>query len=220
MEPRIRQAEFSPALRPTTTRVSSPRSSKSARTSSGPSTIWTSRSRPAGPRASSRRTTVRRTLRTGPTGTVGISIGWMSWTFGAGYRHSDLGTDLNNSDRVDWNAGVRYVTGPWGVGVQYQETETGLGAATVNVGDRRPRLPRARTWRSASSSPANTRSDRGSRSNWAFSTSTTRPPGRRRRQRRTTRTLQRLSTSARRSSSNPSASRRTRRADFGPPSSY
>ena len=65
--------------------------------------------------------------------TVGISIGWMSWTFGAGYKASDLGTDLNNSDRVDWNAGVRYVTGPWGVGVQYQETETGLGAATVNV---------------------------------------------------------------------------------------
>lgn len=65
--------------------------------------------------------------------TIGTSISWMSWTFGAGLKDSDLGTDLANSDRTDWNAGVRYVTGPWGVGLQYQETETELAAAVVNV---------------------------------------------------------------------------------------
>ena len=61
--------------------------------------------------------------------TVGVSISWMAWTFGAGYKDSDQGTSTPNTDRTDWNAGVRYVTGPWGVGIQYQETEVGLGAA-------------------------------------------------------------------------------------------
>ena len=65
--------------------------------------------------------------------TVGASISWMSWTFGAGYKNSDQGHDLSGSDRTDWNAGVRYVTGPWGIGVQYQETEAELAAATVNT---------------------------------------------------------------------------------------
>jgi outer membrane protein OmpU len=61
--------------------------------------------------------------------TVGASLSWMSWTFGAAYRGNDLGTDPSNSDRTDWNVGVRYVTGPWGVGVQYQVTEVQLGAS-------------------------------------------------------------------------------------------
>jgi predicted porin len=65
--------------------------------------------------------------------TLGVSISWMSWTFGAGYKDSDQGQDLSNSGRVDWNAGIRYVTGPWGVGVQYQETESELATATANA---------------------------------------------------------------------------------------
>jgi len=59
--------------------------------------------------------------------TVGTSISYMSWTFGAGYKDSNQGTSAANTDRTDWNAGIRYVTGPWGVGIQYQETETELG---------------------------------------------------------------------------------------------
>ena len=65
--------------------------------------------------------------------TVGTSLSWMGWTLGGAYRDNDLGTDPSNSDRTDWNVGIRYVTGPWGVGVQWQETEVELGAQPLNA---------------------------------------------------------------------------------------
>ena len=68
---------------------------------------------------------------------VGTSVVWMSWTFGAAYKHSNQGTNPANTDRTDWNAGVRYAMGPWGVGVQYQETETELGAGMGADGAKR-----------------------------------------------------------------------------------
>ena len=58
---------------------------------------------------------------------AGVSIGWMDWTFGSAYKHSNQATSGSNTDRTDWNVGVRYATGPWGVGIQYQETASELG---------------------------------------------------------------------------------------------
>jgi len=59
---------------------------------------------------------------------IGTSISYMTWTFGAGYKDDDQATSAASTDRTDFNVGVKYATGPWGAGVQYQETEVELGA--------------------------------------------------------------------------------------------
>lgn len=62
---------------------------------------------------------------------AGVSIGWMSWTFGGSYVNSNQGTSANDSDLTMWNAGVSYATGPWTVGAQYQNTESELGGSAL-----------------------------------------------------------------------------------------
>ncbi len=51
---------------------------------------------------------------------VGASIGFSGFTIGGAYRVDDRGID---SDRDDYNIGLRYSTGPWGVGIQYAHAE-------------------------------------------------------------------------------------------------
>ncbi len=50
----------------------------------------------------------------------GARLGFAGFTFGGAYRVDDRGID---SDREDFNIGLRYATGPWGVGVQYAHAE-------------------------------------------------------------------------------------------------
>jgi len=55
---------------------------------------------------------------------VGARIGIAGFTIGAGYRNDNLGRGTGaGGDRTDYNVGVRYATGPWGVGVQYARLE-------------------------------------------------------------------------------------------------
>ncbi len=53
---------------------------------------------------------------------VGGRVGWSGWTLGAAYREDNRGRSGNN-DRTDANIGLRYATGPWGVGIQYAVAE-------------------------------------------------------------------------------------------------
>ncbi len=61
--------------------------------------------------------------------TLGFKASMQGFSFGAGYRDDNQGTLAANSDRTDWNVGLRYATGPWGVGIQYANTEIEAGAA-------------------------------------------------------------------------------------------
>lgn len=51
---------------------------------------------------------------------VGAQIGFMGFTVGGAYKNDDQGMD---SDEETFNVGIRYATGPWGVGIQYAHVE-------------------------------------------------------------------------------------------------
>lgn len=59
---------------------------------------------------------------------IGAQIGIAGFTIGAAYREDNRGLS-GSFDRTDYNVGVRYATGPWGVGVQYAHAEQELGGA-------------------------------------------------------------------------------------------
>ena len=66
---------------------------------------------------------------------LGGQLAYQGFTFGAAYRQSNDGgfTGMGiagDFDRTNWSVGLRYATGPWGVGVQYVEmdVEAGVGA--------------------------------------------------------------------------------------------
>ena len=66
--------------------------------------------------------------------TVGFQLGFAGFTVGGAYRdESDV--TIIGFDRKDYNAGVRYVFGPWGVGVVYGhiEQEHALGEDETDV---------------------------------------------------------------------------------------
>ena len=66
---------------------------------------------------------------------VGAQFGFAGFTLGGAYRDDNNGTNTANSDRIDYNLGLRYATGPWGVGIQYAHMENGAGAAGDNEVD-------------------------------------------------------------------------------------
>lgn len=52
--------------------------------------------------------------------TAGAQIGIAGFTIGGGYRNDNLGRGTGvGGDRTDYNLGVRYAMGPWGVGIEY-----------------------------------------------------------------------------------------------------
>ncbi len=53
----------------------------------------------------------------------GGQLAWGGFTLGAGWRHSEDDNGVRNVDRDDISVGVRYASGPWGVGVQYSYVE-------------------------------------------------------------------------------------------------
>ena len=67
---------------------------------------------------------------------LGFNIGWGGFTVGGAWLDDDdapltgnfAAATLPGIDVTDWNIGVRYVTGPWGVGVNYAYKEVDLGA--------------------------------------------------------------------------------------------
>jgi predicted porin len=60
---------------------------------------------------------------------VGTSIGIAGFTIGAGYRHEEDQGGVDGINRDDFTIGVRYATGPWGVGVQYTYAEEDVAGA-------------------------------------------------------------------------------------------
>ena len=72
---------------------------------------------------------------------LGGQLSYQGFTFGAGYRQSNdgafTGTGIaGDFDRENWSVGLRYATGPWGVGIQYVEmdVEAGAGASEDEIG--------------------------------------------------------------------------------------
>jgi len=61
---------------------------------------------------------------------LGASVTASGFTVGAGYRNLDQGTGANNDENTDFNIGVRYATGPWGVGVQYANAQREVSGGT------------------------------------------------------------------------------------------
>lgn len=68
---------------------------------------------------------------------VGAKVGFNGISLGARYYQDDNGTSGANTDQTAWQVGLRYATGPWGMGIQYahNEVEAGLTAAGVSNGD-------------------------------------------------------------------------------------
>jgi predicted porin len=62
---------------------------------------------------------------------LGFNVGFSGFTIGGAYRNDDLGLSTGNSEQHDYNLGVRYATGPWGVGLAWaritREAGPGLG---------------------------------------------------------------------------------------------
>ena len=50
---------------------------------------------------------------------VGAQFGFAGFTLGGAYRDDNRGLSAPNSDRQDYNLGLRYATGPWGVGIMW-----------------------------------------------------------------------------------------------------
>lgn len=66
---------------------------------------------------------------------LGAEISYMGFTLGGAYTDkkascSDAAT--LGCDNTHWNVGLRYATGPWGVGVEYAQAEQEYGTAGVN----------------------------------------------------------------------------------------
>ncbi len=66
---------------------------------------------------------------------AGLQVSYQGFTFGTAYREVNDGTFSSagissGGDRTNWSVGLRYATGPWGIGVQYvdMEVEAGMGA--------------------------------------------------------------------------------------------
>ena len=59
----------------------------------------------------------------------GIKVAYAGFTFGAGYRWTDLGLSGSNNDRVDWNVGLQYSWSAWAIAGNYGHTEAEAGAA-------------------------------------------------------------------------------------------
>ncbi len=62
--------------------------------------------------------------------TLGARASWSGFTVGGRYYYDDNGTSAANTDQEAWVINLRYVTGPWGMGIQYasNEVEAGVGA--------------------------------------------------------------------------------------------
>lgn len=57
---------------------------------------------------------------------AGASIGYMGFTLGGGYRHTDNIWGVKDTSGQDWNVGIQYETGPWTFGAQYGQSEAKL----------------------------------------------------------------------------------------------
>ena len=57
---------------------------------------------------------------------IGTQIVWAGFTVGGAWRHEENAGGIKNIDRDDVSLGVRYASGPWGVGVQYTFAEKDL----------------------------------------------------------------------------------------------
>ncbi len=62
---------------------------------------------------------------------IGMSLGYVGFTFGADYREDDQGTFAPDTDRTDYSVGLNYTAGNWTIGAAYAHGEveagTGLG---------------------------------------------------------------------------------------------
>lgn len=61
---------------------------------------------------------------------LGARFGFAGFTLGGGYRDDNRGLSAANSDRQDYNLGLRYATGPWGVGVEWAHVNIEDAGAT------------------------------------------------------------------------------------------
>jgi len=61
---------------------------------------------------------------------VGAQVGFAGFTIGGAYKVDDQGMD---EDNTTINLGVRYATGPWGVGVQYTNAENDANDGEVDA---------------------------------------------------------------------------------------
>jgi len=61
---------------------------------------------------------------------VGGQLSYAGFTFGASYLDDDGGTRNTNAidDNKQWNVGLRYAWGPWGVGIAYANAQTDFNA--------------------------------------------------------------------------------------------
>jgi len=59
--------------------------------------------------------------------TLGIKASMNNVSVGVRYNNDNQGTDGGNSDREAWQVGIRYKSGPWGMGLQIANNEIGQG---------------------------------------------------------------------------------------------
>ena len=60
--------------------------------------------------------------------TLGVKVSMNNITVGARFNNDNQGTAGSSTDREAWQVGVRYKSGPWGMGVQIANNEVGQGA--------------------------------------------------------------------------------------------
>jgi hypothetical protein len=61
---------------------------------------------------------------------IGGQFGFAGFTLGGAYRDDNRGLSTANSDRQDYNLGLRYATGPWGVGIEWAHADIEDAGAT------------------------------------------------------------------------------------------
>jgi predicted porin len=64
--------------------------------------------------------------------TLGMKASMNNITVGFRFNNDNQGTSGGNTDREAWQIGVRYKSGPWGMGVQIANNEVGQGAGAGN----------------------------------------------------------------------------------------
>ena len=61
---------------------------------------------------------------------IGGRFGYAGFTIGGAYRDDNRGLGTPNSDRQDYNLGLRYATGPWGIGIMWAHANIEDAGAT------------------------------------------------------------------------------------------
>ena len=59
---------------------------------------------------------------------LGADVTFSGLTVAGGYYKDNNATTGSNSDKVEWNAGIKSSSGPWAYGISYSNTEVGAGA--------------------------------------------------------------------------------------------